>query len=126
MLIRPDLLLRLEALLVLLAALICYSGLHGEWLLFAVLFLIPDLSLLGYLSRGNGRFPAAVYNLVHSYAVPVVVGMIGWKLGSVFSERITVIWIAHIAFDRLVGYGLKYAQAPRPTHIQSARFYRPV
>jgi hypothetical protein len=62
MLIRPDLLLRLAALLVLLAALIGYSELHGGSLLFAVLFLIPDLSLLGYLSRGNGRFPAALYN----------------------------------------------------------------
>jgi hypothetical protein len=47
MLIRPDLLLRLEALLVVVIALICYMGLHGSWLLFVVLYLLPDVSLLG-------------------------------------------------------------------------------
>jgi hypothetical protein len=126
MFIRPDLLLRLEALLVLLAALICYSGLHGSWLLFVVLFLVPDLSLLGYLAEGNGRFAAALYNLVHCYGVPVAMALIEWKLRSLFFERFAVIWIAHIALDRLVGFGLKYAQAPQPTHMQSVRFYRPV
>jgi Domain of unknown function (DUF4260) len=125
MLIRPDLLLRLEALLVLLVALICYSGLHGSWLLFVVLFLVPDLSLLGYLTEGNGRFAAALYNSIHCYGVPVIVALIGWKSPFILFEKVAAIWIAHIALDRLLGFGLKYAQAFRPTHIQSTRFYRP-
>jgi hypothetical protein len=126
MLIRPDLLLRLEALLVLLIALICYSGLHGSWLLFLVLFLAPDVSLLGYLAEGNGRFAATFYNGLHCYAVPLGVALIAWRLNSVVTERITVIWIAHIALDRFIGFGLKYAQAANPTHMQSVRFYRPL
>jgi Domain of unknown function (DUF4260) len=126
MLIRPDLLLRLEALLVLLIALICYSGLHGSWLLFLVLFLAPDVSLLGYLAEGNGRFAATCYNALHCYAVPLGVALIGWRLHSVVTERTTAIWVAHIALDRLIGFGLKYAQAANPTHMQSVRFYRPL
>lgn len=125
MLIRPDLLLRLEALLVLLIALICYAGLHGSWLLFSVLFLVPDISLLGYLVQGNGRFGATFYNGFHCYAVPLVVALIAWRSHSVVTERMAAIWVAHIALDRLIGFGLKYAQAANPTHMQSVRFYRP-
>lgn len=126
MLIRPDLLLRLEALLVLLLALICYSGLHGSWLLFLVLFLVPDVSLLGYLAEGNGRVAATFYNALHCYAVPLGLALIAWRLNSSVTERITVIWVAHIALDRFIGFGLKYAQAANPTHMQSVRFYRPL
>jgi Domain of unknown function (DUF4260) len=126
MLIRPDLLLRLEALLVLVIALICYSGLRGSWLLFLVLFLVPDVSLLGYLAEGNGRFAAMFYNAFHCYAVPLGVALIAWRLHWVVTERIAVIGVAHIALDRLIGFGLKYAQAANPTHMQSVRFYRPL
>ncbi len=125
MLIRPDLLLRLEALLVLCVAPLFYWGLHGSWLLFAVLFFVPDVSLLGYLAKGNGRAAAMLYNFGHCYAVPLAIGLITWKLHSVRGEQFAVIWITHIAFDRSLGYGLKYPQVFRPTHIQSTRFYRP-
>lgn len=125
MLIQPGPVLRLEALLVLLVTVIVYAELHGNWLLFAVLFLVPDLSLLGYLIEDNGRLAAMLYNVVHCYAVPLAVGLVAWKLHSVLCERIAVIWIAHIALDRLVGFGLKYAQAPRPTHMQAVSYYRP-
>ena len=107
MLIRPDLLLRLEALLVLVIAVICYAELHGSWLLFVLLFLVPDLSLVGYLADGNGRLAATLYNGVHCYAAPLAVALIAWRSHSVLYERIAVIWVAHIAFDRLIGFGLK-------------------
>ncbi len=125
MLIRPDLLLRLEALFVLCVALLCYSGLHGSWLLFAILFFVPDVSLLGYVVKASGRVAAMLYNFGHWYAVPLIVGLIAWKLHSLRGEQSAVIWIAHVAFDRSLGYGLKYPQVFRPTHIQSTRFYRP-
>jgi hypothetical protein len=112
MFIRPDLLLRLEALFVLLLALIWYSEPHGSWLLFVVLFLVPDLSLLGYLVEGKGRFSAALYNVADAYAVPLSVALIAWRSHSLIWEKFAAIWIAHIAFDRVVGFGLKYAQAP--------------
>jgi hypothetical protein len=125
MLIRPDLLLRLEALFVLCAALLCYSVLHGSWLLFAVLFFVPDLPLLGYVAKINGRAAAMLYNFTHCYAVPSALGLIVWNLHAVRGEQLAAIWIAHIAFDRTVGAGLKYPQVFRPTHIQMTRFYRP-
>ncbi len=124
MLTRPDLLLRLEASLVLFASLIAYSALHGRWVLFAVFFLTPDLSLLGYLSENNKRSAAGLYNAVHSYAGPLVLGFLTWKWHSVMLGEVAVIWIAHIALDRFLGFGLKYSQAFQPTHIQNVRIFR--
>ena len=124
MLTRPDLLLRLEASLVLLASLVCYSVLHGRWILFAVFFLAPDLSLLGYLSENNKRFAAGLYNAAHTYVGPLVLACAAWKWHSVGMEEVTVIWIAHIALDRFLGFGLKYSQAFQPTHIQIVRIFR--
>ncbi len=123
MLTRPDLLLRIEALTVLLASMVCYSALHGRWVLFAASFLAPDLSLLGYLA-GNRHFAAGLYNAVHNYAGPLALGLLAWESRSLGMEWVAVIWVAHIAFDRLLGFGLKYSEAFQPTHIQSARFFR--
>ena len=52
---RPDVLLRLEGLLTLVAACVAYQSIYtGHWGLFALLFFVPDLSLLGYL-RSAGQ-----------------------------------------------------------------------
>ena len=123
MLTRPDLVLRLEAAAVLLAAIIGYTALHGHWLLFAALFLAPDLALLGYLLKGHPRFAAALYNGAHTYLVPALLALLGWRASIPHAIQIAVIWIAHIAFDRLLGYGLKYPEAFKPPHIQIAAVF---
>jgi Domain of unknown function (DUF4260) len=125
MLTRPDLLLRVEALLVLVGGMIAYSVLlHGSWLWFAVFFLAPDLSLAGYLLPGRTRMAAAVYNAVHSYSLPLILALVAWRFGALHYEQAAAIWIAHIAFDRFLGFGLKYGQAFKPTHLQSAAVFR--
>ena len=124
MLTRPDVVLRLEASAVLLAAILCYRvALHGHWLLFAVLFLAPDLALLGYVFKGHTRFAAALYNGAHTYVVPALLALVGWRASIPYAIQIAVVWTAHIAFDRLLGYGLKYPEAFKPTHIQIAAVF---
>ena len=50
---RPDVLLRLEGLLAMVAC-IAYQRLYPHhWGMFALLFLVPDISLLGYLGSAN-------------------------------------------------------------------------
>ncbi len=123
MIARPDILLRLEALLVLSATVLAYRlVLHGPWWLFAALFLVPDLSLAGYLLP-NKSIAALLYNAVHSYVFPILLALAAWRLIDVRLGQIVAIWIAHIAFDRLLGYGMKFPQAFKPTHIQSAAIY---
>jgi hypothetical protein len=110
---RPAILLRIEAFAVLIAGCIAYRRLcPGHWGLFALLFLAPDIGLLGYL-KGETRAAAAFYNALHSYVGPIALAPLDW--------RISLIWICHIAFDRLLGYGLKYPGSFRHTHLQQTR-----
>jgi len=123
MLVRPGILLRAEALLVLVASCGGFSILHGSWLIFALLFLAPDISLLGYMARNSLRIGTMLYNAAHSYIGPAVLGLLSWRLHSPRFGQLVAIWIAHIAFDRLLGYGLKFPNAFKPTHIQSAAIF---
>jgi hypothetical protein len=116
MLIRPSLLLRVEEAALLAGAVVVYSQMHFSWVLFAVLFFAPDLFMVGYFA--NPRMGAAVYNLGHLVAVPVVLFGLGWWLGRRDLEAVGIIWFSHIAFDRLLGFGLKYPGAFKDTHLQ--------
>ncbi len=116
MLTRPSLLLRVEEALLLTATLFAYQHLHYSWLLFTVLFLTPDLFMLGYLL--NVRVGAASYNLVHTLTISLAVLLTSYLQHWHLPTAITLIWTAHIAFDRLLGYGLKYPTFFKDTHIQ--------
>lgn len=111
----PQLLLRLEGAIVLGAALAAYAHQGGGWGVFAALFLVPDLSLLGYLA--GPRIGAAVYNAGHSHAVPATLAAVAWLVVSPALLLGATIWVAHIGFDRMLGYGLKYASGFRDTHL---------
>jgi hypothetical protein len=107
--------LRVESLAILAALLFAYHQLHTSWGLFAALFLVPDLAMLPYLaSRAAG---AAAYNAAHNFIVPVAVAMAGVFGDSALVLAIATIWAAHIAFDRAVGYGLKYSTDFNNTHL---------
>ncbi|WP_394349811.1 DUF4260 family protein [Roseivivax sediminis] len=87
----------------------------GELWVFALLFLAPDLSLVGYaLSRKVG---AGFYNAAHSYAAHVLLAVAGVLTGLALLWQVALIFAAHAAFDRGLGYGLKYAAGFRHTHL---------
>jgi hypothetical protein len=124
MLTKPGVLLRLEGGFVLVAAIVGYSRvLHGSWWIFALFFLAPDLSLLGFVARRNLAFAAAFYNAVHTYLLPLLLAGWAWWTGARTGEIAAAIWIAHIALDRLLGIGLKYPEAFMPTHLQTVRTF---
>lgn len=108
-------LLRWEAFLIMVGAIIVYAKLSGHWGMFALLFLVPDLSMLGYLI--NRSVGAAVYNVGHSYVSPGVLVLLGLALASPLLYSFTLIWIAHIGFDRMLGFGLKYTSSFGDTHL---------
>lgn len=105
--------LRLEGVAVLALSLLVYrQGGHG-WLLLAVLFLVPDLSLAAYLA--GPRVGAAVYNVAHSYVGPALAAALALLTGR--PPVVACIWAAHVGFDRALGYGLKYPTAFGDTHL---------
>lgn len=112
---NPRTLLRLEGFGVFIGAVSLFVILGGQWWLFLVLVLAPDLSMIGYL-RGP-QVGAMVYNAAHTYLAPLVLGALGWWLPMDLLLLGASIWAAHIGIDRLVGYGLKYPTTFADTHL---------
>jgi hypothetical protein len=113
---RPSFVLCLEEAFLLLLPVIAYRQLHLSWLLFALLFFAPDLFMLGYLV--NPRVGASAYNFGHARFVPLALLAFGYMGGHPAVVAIALIWFAHIAFDRVFGYGLKYPTFFKDTHLQ--------
>jgi len=109
-------LLRLEGASLLVLSLFFYHQSHASWILFAVLFLSPDLFMLGYLV--NPRIGARVYNSVHTLFGPGVLIAIAILASKWQLLPFALIWTAHIGFDRMLGYGLKYPTRFQDTHLQ--------
>jgi hypothetical protein len=105
--------LRVEGLAVLVAAVWLFATAGYSWLLFALLFLAPDLSFAGYLAGPS--IGAAAYNAVHSYVAPILLAAVLAAAGA--GTAVPLIWAAHIGFDRSLGYGLKYPSAFADTHL---------
>jgi uncharacterized protein DUF4260 len=116
---NPRPLLHLEGVAVLIVSVFAYHWSHGNWGLFALLFLTPDLSMIGYLA--NVRAGAAIYNAIHTYVGPLL--LVGYSLGMAHHTTLllSLIWTAHIGFDRLLGFGLKYPTRFKDTHLDPER-----
>ena len=108
-------LLRLEGLTLLAAMTLVYAVWGDSWWIYAVLFLAPDLSFAGYLA--GPRVDALVYNAAHSYMAPMALLVGGILFWPPPASSIAMIWLAHIGFDRALGYGLKYSAGFTFTHL---------
>jgi Domain of unknown function (DUF4260) len=97
--------IRADAAALLILALWACRATHSSWMWFFALFLVPDLSMLGYLF--GPRVGAAAYNAGHLYAWPVGLLATGLVSHTPWATTAALSWIAHIAFDNVVGYGLK-------------------
>ena len=115
LLTSPGLLLRLEGLALGAGAAALYAQQGGNWLLFALLFFVPDLAMAGYLAGPS--FGAVCYNLVHQAVLPAILLALGLWSRQGAATSIGLIWLAHIGLDRLLGYGLKYATEFKDTHF---------
>jgi hypothetical protein len=111
-------LLQLEGLMIGIAAILAFWLTGGSWWLFAVLILAPDLGMAGYaVSKAAGTWS---YNALHTYTLPLLLGLAGLFVQSDITAAVALIWVAHIGLDRAIGYGLKYPSAFKHTHLKSA------
>lgn len=110
-----QILLKLEGFALFAVATLLYAK-HGmSWWLFAALFLVPDVSLLGYLA--GPRIGAFLYNAAHTTLLPILLGVGAMVLSSPSARAATLVWLAHIGIDRTLGYGLKYQTGFGFTHL---------
>ena len=98
------------------AGTLLYLSRGGDALFFLPLLLLPDVGMLGYLR--NARIGALTYNLIHNWAVGIAALGLGIGLTSDALLLAGAILIAHVGMDRALGYGLKYAEGFKVTHLQ--------
>lgn len=92
-----------------------FSLLDFAWWWFPALILTPDISFTGY-AFGN-RTGAWVYNLFHHRGLAIATYLFGIYFGSEIVQLIGVILFAHSSMDRMFGYGLKYENGFKFTHM---------
>lgn len=112
---HPVFVQRIESAALAAALVVAYGVSDFDWWFLAVLFLIPDVSLLFY--AGGSVLGARVYNLLHSHVGPLLLALSGFGLKIPLMVEISIIWSLHIACDRALGYGLKYTTHFRHNHL---------
>ena len=108
-------LLRLEGLVLFVGMTVLYYKWEGSWLVYVLLFLVPDISFAAYLI--SPRAGAFAYNAAHTYLAPVALMTLGFAGEGPLVLSIAMIWLAHIGIDRALGYGLKYSKGFGFTHL---------
>jgi hypothetical protein len=116
---NPRLLVQLEGAAVFVLSVFSYHWGQGSWLQFGVFFLVPDISMIGYLA--GARTGAAIYNAIHTYAGPLMLAGFSVAMAHHTTLLLSLIWIAHIGFDRMLGFGLKYPNSFKDTHLNPER-----
>lgn len=88
-----------------------------SWWLWPVVFLSPDISMIGYSL--NTRAGAIAYNAFHHKGIAIAVAASGYFLHLPVVLFIGILLFAHSAFDRLLGFGLKYSDGFKHTHLEN-------
>jgi hypothetical protein len=81
------------------------------------LFFTPDIGMLGYLI--NTKVGAVTYNLFHHKGIAIVLVAAGHYFNFDVVIAIGILLFAHASFDRIMGYGLKYGNSFKNTHLGS-------
>jgi hypothetical protein len=87
---------------------------YSWWIFFALLFL-PDVFMIGYLV--NTRIGAWLYNIAHHKGIAIVIGATGLWLSSPVCILTGAVLFGHSSMDRLFGFGLKYNDDFKNTHL---------
>jgi hypothetical protein len=107
--------LRLEEAAMLGLAIYLNSFLPFEGWVFWAWFLTPDLGMLGYLI--NTKVGAITYNLLHHKGIAIALYLAGYFLIIHELTFAGVVLLGHSSFDRVFGYGLKYIDSFKNTHL---------
>ncbi len=107
--------LKLEEVGQFLLSIFLFSQLDYAWWVFPACILLPDLSMIGYLV--NTKTGAWLYNLFHHKMVAIAIIMVGFWLQHPLLSLIGIILFGHSAMDRTFGYGLKYNDHFKNTHL---------
>jgi len=97
-----------------------------EWWWYLIMFIGPDISMLGYLI-GN-KVGAWSYNLFHHKGIAILIVLLGFAFNlpndgptsipdTIFLVYLGISLFGHSSMDRFFGYGLKYENGFKFTHL---------
>jgi hypothetical protein len=92
-----------------------YLPVQFTWWVWPMLFLLPDLGMIGYAI--SPEVGAITYNLLHHKLVAVVVFLIGYFTNNPQLMLAGLILFGHSSMDRMLGYGLKFPDNFKHTHL---------
>jgi hypothetical protein len=96
-------------------AIILFNQLDYAWWVFPAFILLPDLSMIGYLF--NTKSGAILYNIFHHKFFAVLILACGYWTNNHQLILAGIILFGHSAMDRILGYGLKYIDDFKHTHL---------
>ena len=116
-------LLKLEELAQLLLIILVLVMKSVAWWMYLVLFIGPDIGMLGYLV--NTRVGAFCYNLTHHKGIAILLMLLGLlaEVGNMLTNVQSGFFLAgliiygHSSIDRMLGYGLKFGDHFKHTHL---------
>ena len=116
-------LLRLEEFAQLLFVILVLVMKSVAWWMYLVLFIGPDIGMLGYLL--NTRVGAFCYNLTHHKGIGILLMFIGLlaEVANMLTNVQSAFFLAgliiygHSSMDRMLGYGLKFGDHFKHTHL---------
>lgn len=112
---KPKSFLRFEGAVLFITALFLFRSTHQHWWWVPALLLVPDIFMVGYAR--SSQVGAMIYNIGHTYLLPTIMSLYGWHNHRPLALAIGLIWLAHIGMDRFAGYGLKYDDDFKHTHL---------
>jgi len=92
-------------------------NLHLSFWIWAILFFTPDIGMLGYLV--NTKVGAVTYNLFHHKGIAIALALTGYYFHNDVLAAVGILLFAHSSFDRMLGYGLKFEDSFKNTHLGS-------
>jgi len=105
-----------EAGILIISILLMYKlNIHLPWWLYFILFLSPDIGMMGYII--NTKIGAITYNIFHHKAIGVVLLILGIQQSNEYLLLAGLLVLAHSSFDRILGYGLKYSDNFKHTSL---------
>ena len=112
---KPNNIIKIEAGLSFIASIYVFNLLPFSLWWFLVLILVPDIGMLGYLY--NKKAGANLYNIFHHKGIAIVIYFLGIYLQNDVLQLAGVIVFGHASLDRLFGYGLKFEDDFKHTHL---------
>lgn len=108
---------RIEGAGVFAAALAIYAHVDAAipWWAAVLVFFAPDVSFAAYAA--GPKIGAWTYNALHLYASGAALLAFGLLAGLPVTAALGALWLGHVGFDRMLGYGLKSEHGFQETHL---------